>query len=93
MAIVATYKQQPADNLDYAFDYTEFLQSGDSVASGTITVSPSGLTVTGPVVSGKQLKYWVTGGASGVKYKVTVTMRTAVGRIKQDEAIFQIKDV
>lgn len=92
MAIIATYQQQPADNLDYAFDYTDFLQSGDSVLSGTASVSPSGLTVTGPVASGKQLKYWVTGGTTGTKYKVTITMTTSLGRVKQDEAMFVIKD-
>lgn len=93
MSIVATYQQQPADNLDYAFDYADFLQAGDSVASGTQSVSPAGLSVTGPIKSGTQLKYWVTGGVSGTKYKVTITMTTTLGRVKQDEAVFMIKDI
>lgn len=92
MAIIASYKQQPADNLDYAFDYSDFLQSGDSLLSATATVSPTGLTVTTPVVSGQQVKFWLTGGVSGTKYKLTITTTTAIGRVKQDEAYVTIKD-
>lgn len=92
MAIIASYKQQPADNLDYAFDYTDFLQSGDHLLSATTSVSPSGLTVTPAVVAGTQVKFWVTGGVSGTKYKITITTTTSAGRVKQDEAYVTIKE-
>lgn len=92
MAIVASYEQQPADYLDYALDYDEFLPADDAPMSCTVAVAPVGLTVSSPVVTGRQVKYWVSGGASGIKYKVTLTMTSVLGRIKQDEVRFSIKD-
>lgn len=93
MAIVGSYKQQPSDVLDYAFDYSDFLQVDDSLLSATSSVTPSGLTVNAPFVSDKQIKFWVSGGTDGVKYKLTITATTAVGRVKQDEAYITIKEI
>lgn len=93
MAILATYTKQPAERKDYDLDYSDWLPNGDTVASATATVSPSGLTVDAPVVvSGKTVKLWVSGGTGGVKYKVTVKATTTVGRIDEEELIFNVKD-
>lgn len=92
MAILNTFVKQPADYLDYDVEYEDFLSDGDSVASGTATVSAAGLTVDPPLVVGTTLKLWVAGGTVGTTYKVDVTMTTAQGRIKQDELRFRIKE-
>lgn len=89
MAFIANFVQQPADRLDYDIPYD--VASGDSVLSTVATVSPAGLTVTALVV-GNKVKLWVEGGTNGVSYKVTVTTTTTLGRIKQDELKFKIKD-
>jgi hypothetical protein len=92
MAILNTFTKQPAESLDYDIEYEDFLSTGDSVASGTAVATPSGLTVDAPLVVGTALKLWVSGGTAGTTYKVEVTMTTALGRIKQDELRFRIKD-
>lgn len=93
MAVIASFKQQPAEVLDYDVDYTDWLPSSDSVGTATSAVSPVGLVVDAQVVSGKFVKLWVSGGTSGVKYKVTLTVETAIGRTKQDEILFTVKDI
>lgn len=94
MAVLNTYSKQPNDVLDYDLDYSEFLSAGDSLSNlSTAAVSPSGLTVHTPLVIGKTLKIWVQGGSAGVKYKVTVQAVTVLGRTKEDELIFRVKDI
>lgn len=93
MALLNTYRKQPADALDYDIDYAEFLDSGDAVDSGSVVVTPAGLTVSAPIVTDSRLKLWVSGGTDATTYKVTVTMTTTHGRVKQDELKFKVKDI
>lgn len=93
MAVIARYTPQPNDNLDYDVHYDDFLSDGDSIAYGTATVSPAGLVLNSPLVVGNALKLWVSGGQAGVKYKVTVRMFSTLGREKEDEIIFKVKEV
>ena len=92
MAILATYTQQPADRLDYDFDYTNWLFDGDTVQSAIAASTPTGLTVGTPVVSLTKVKLWISGGTNLATYKVTVTTTTVDGRIKQDEIRIKVKD-
>lgn len=93
MTILNTYIKQPAENLDYDIDYSDFLSTGDSIAYGSASVSPVGLTLQTPMVVGKTLKLWVSGGTDKITYKVTINMTTTQGRIKQDEIVFKVKDI
>ena len=92
MALIGSYSQQPADKLDYDIDYSEWLVTGDSLLSATVTVDPVGLTVD-HIIVGKKIKVWAYGGTNLVKYKITVTATTSLGRIKQDEIKLSIKDI
>ena len=98
MAVLATYTQQPADRLDYDVYYAsapdgtaDWLDTGDSIASVTSAVDVVGLTVT-HVLTSPRVKLWVSGGVAGVAYKITVTVTTTLGRIKQDEMKIRVKD-
>lgn len=93
MSVLNTFTKQPADVLDYDIEYVGFLSPGDSVLSGVATVEPAGLVVQTPIKVGTTLKLWISGGTHGTKYKVTVTATTALGRTKQDELLFKVKDV
>ena len=92
MAILNTYIKQPTETLDYDIEYVDFLSDGDSLQAGASSVSPVGLTVHSPLVVGTKLKVWVEGGTVGVTYKVTVQATTALGRVKEDELVFKIKE-
>ena len=103
MAILATYEQQPGEKLDYDVYYRnspdgkdDWLDAGDALnnAKTTVSTSPTGLTVTQITLSSSdRVKLWVSGGVSGVKYKVTLTVGTLLGRVKQDEVLFKIKEI
>lgn len=93
--LLATFTHQPADQLDYDIDYSEWLPSGDAVASATLQVDKPGLTILDPLVVSDStvLKLWVQSGATAGTYKASVNMTTVLGRIKQDEVKFKVKDV
>lgn len=96
MSILKKWIQQPSDRIDYAFDYANgedpFLEPGDSLESATVVCEPTGLHVHNVSAIEGQVRFWVTGGIPGEKYKVTCTASTKLGRIKQDEVIFVIKE-
>ena len=100
--ILGRFTKQPAETLDYDIDFTEFLADGDLlVTTGdppvpeplSVTVLPAGLTL-GPtvVLGGLKVKQWVSGGTNGVSYKVTLTLTSNAGRVKQVEFVVRVKD-
>lgn len=86
---LASYTQQPADRLDY--DIPVDLSEGDTVNAATVAVTPTGLTVVA-VTTDDTVKLWVEDGVAGTVYKAEVTITTALGRTRQVELRFRIKD-
>lgn len=93
MAIIGAFTKQPGDTLDYDIDYTQWLVAGDEVTSAVAAAAPSGLTLVS-VSEGVPdvVKVWVSGGTSGVRYKVTVITSTKGGRVKEDEFLLTVKE-
>ena len=101
--ILGTMNKQPADRYDYDIDYSEWLTDKDNVESVAVTVFPDEglldpvpadrLNILSVTVIDPFVKLWIDGGRNGVTYKVTLTMTTADGRIKQDEFKLKVKDI
>jgi hypothetical protein len=95
--------KQPVERVDYDIDYSEWLTANDNVESVVVTVFPDEsvmipvphdrLHVLTAVVIDPIIKLWIEGGRNGVTYKVSLTMTTADGRIKQDEFKLKVKDI
>lgn len=84
-------KKQPGDTLDYDLDFSRWLPEGDAMVLAT-AVADAGLTV-GPVeVIPPVVKVWLSGGVTGDSYKVTVTMQTEAGRIKESDFILRVTE-
>lgn len=95
MTIVGTYYKQPVEVLDYDVDFSIWMPSGDVIDLATATVSPSGgleIDSVTAVVPDNYVKVWVSGGTSGVTYKVECTVTTDDGRVKQAEINIAVKD-
>lgn len=97
MPILARYEQQPGETLDYDFDfYTNFLSTLGDTAPGpgglVVTVEP-GLTLQSSSLTDGRVKVWLSGGKDGSGYKVTATVTTTGGRVKQAEIYVKVKEV
>lgn len=91
--ILGTFSKQPVEVLDYDIDCSEWLVSDDALASATAVVDGTGLIVDSVLISSPRVKVWLSGGTNGSTYKVTVTITTEDGRVKQVEFRVRVRDV
>ncbi len=96
--ILAKYEKQPAEVKDYDIDYSEWLGPPTDTVSSLVTVVTCATEVVPALVvqtfetAATTVKLWIAGGTDGARYKVTVRMTTAGGRIDESELIFTVKD-
>lgn len=86
-----SYILDPSAELDFAVDWTDWLQDGETISDASWTV-PAGLSeVDGhdsSVVDGL-CTIWLTGGTPGCSYTVTCHITTSMGR--QDDRSLTIE--
>lgn len=71
--------KDPDATLDYAVDWTAWLEDGDSIAASEWIVT--GLTGTRQALVGATATIWLSGGEPWQTYLVTNRVTTAAGRI------------
>ena len=76
---MTTYIKDPQSVLDYGFDWSDWLDTGDTVSTSTWTV-PTGITEDSETETSTATTIWLSGGTVGKKYKITNRMVTANGR-------------
>ena len=78
-----TFQKDKDATLDYGFDWTGWLSSGEIIVAYTITLSASTLTkVTDSATSGSVI-VWLSGGTSGSRYGVSCKITTDQNRIDE----------
>lgn len=91
MALVGSFKQQPAETLDYDIDFSEWLPPNDHMVSASVAVTPAGLS-TSFAIENQRVKVWCWDGVSNTTYKITVTATTNDFRVKEVEFKVKVKD-
>lgn len=84
---MTSFIHDPQAVLDYVVDWTDWLDSGDTISSKTVTV-PSGVTLTSSSIAGSTVVAWISGGTAGTDYLITVHITTAASR--QDDRSFTL---
>lgn len=96
MPILAKYTKQPADVQDYDVDFqTEFLSAMADIApgpAGLVVLADAGIHLDTYSLNNGLAKVWLSGGTDGNSYKVTVTLTTTAGRVKQVEFVIKVKE-
>lgn len=92
--IVATFEKQNFDEQDYDIDFNPYLSNvGDSIATLAVTAQ-DGITLGSgdKAASHTQgvVKFWVSGGVSGTRYKITIQITTAATRKLEHEVIIAL---
>ena len=82
--------KDPSAVLDYVFDWTEWLATGETITDHTITAD-TGITVDSSTELDGKVTVWLSGGTAGVNYKVACLITTSAGRT--DERTIWIKVV
>lgn len=87
-----TFEKDPADKRDYGFDWSDWLDSGDTIFLTSWTV-PSGLTEGAKDNGTLQSKIWLSGGTAGETYEVTCKVTTIGGRIREATFFVAVREL
>lgn len=79
MQVEKEFEHAPLAKLDYGFDWSLWLASGETVATSVWTVDAA-LTQSSPSNTGTVTSVFVEGGVSGTSYKLINNITTSVGR-------------
>ena len=82
--------KDPSAVLDYVFDWTGWLATGETIANYTITAD-TGITDDSSTEDAGKVTVWLSGGTAGINYKVACLITTSAGRT--DERTIWIKVV
>ena len=84
------FVKSPAGNLDYEFDWSEWL-GGDNIEVSSFTVD-AGVTVESQSHTQKVVTVWLSGGEMYHVYGVRCSIHTQGGRIDHRTAMLTIKE-
>ncbi len=93
MSVLEKFTKQPADVQDYDIDFSEYLTSMGDIALSQVTSADPGITLVYSMLTGAVVKVFLSGGITGASYKVTTTLTTMGGRVKQAEIVIKVKEV
>ena len=82
------YLKDPSAILDWAFDWTDWLATAETITDHTITAD-TGITVDSSTEDAGKVTVWLSGGTAGQNYKVACKITTSAGRT--DERTIWIK--
>lgn len=95
MALIGKLTKRVSEVLDFDVEFGTWLDAagGDTGATLSVTVE-DGLTLGQHLFtpSTGTAKVWVSGGQAGEAYRVTLTLSTSTGRIKQVQVGVKVKD-
>jgi len=72
--------KDPGANLDYSFDWEDWLAVGETISTSSWSVS-AGITKGSETDTDTTTTVWLTGGTAGTAYTITCTVTTSTGRI------------
>jgi hypothetical protein len=93
------FKKTPIERKRYSLDYTDWLDTGETIIAVTFTVTPT--TGASPLevdayqisVDGKEISFFVDDGDDSVDYEISVVVTTSGGQIKEDEIGFVVREL
>jgi len=96
---IAKYVKATGDRKRYQIDYTDWLDTGEQVSAVVFTIEDNAalpvLVIDGIQVlpTGLGVQYYISGGVTGVTYRVLADLSTTIGpQQKRDEIFVTIRE-
>lgn len=87
-----SWTKDPDATLDYAFDWTPWLDEAEEITDQVVTV-PAGLTIAqAAVVNAGVVTVWLSGGDAGEVYAVACRVTTDQGRTDERTYYLEVRD-
>lgn len=78
--VVARFAKDPQARLDYAFDWSDWLEVAETISSYTVTVASGDVTKVSDQQASGIVTVWLTGGTAGTQARVTCHITTSANR-------------
>jgi hypothetical protein len=85
---IPTYTHDPNADLDYGWDWSDWLGS-DVITASTWSVDPTGPTLHNPTFSDTATTVWISGGTSGAVHRVINHITT--DNLREEDSSFRIQ--
>jgi hypothetical protein len=85
--MAAIFEKDPDAVLDYEFDWSDWLPSGDTIASAVVEAE-TGIVIDSQANTSTAVTVWLSGGTANTGYEVTCHITTAEAR--QDDRTITI---
>ena len=84
------FTKDPDATLDYTFDWSEWLQDGESITSHDVDV-PEGITLDEVAASATAVTAWLTGGTASGRYSIRCRITTDNTPARIDDRTIEIQ--
>lgn len=88
---MARWLKDPEATLDYAWDWSAWLEAGETIDDYTITV-PAALTLVSDSEAAGVVTVWLSGGIDNAIYKAACRIETSLNRIDVRRIIFRMEE-
>lgn len=88
---MTTFLHDPESVLDHQFDWSLWLESGETIVSYVVTV-PTGITLASDGRVGAVVTAWVSGGTAGNRYRVECKITTSEGRTDERSITLSVQE-
>lgn len=75
--------KDPNATLDYTFDWSDYLEAGETITAGTVISNHSSLIVDSFTAGTVSVRAWISGGVVDSVYKVGCRVTTSESRIDE----------
>jgi hypothetical protein len=89
--VAEDWVKDPSAVLDWHWDWTDWLASGETISTSTVTVS-AGMTLGSSSNTGTSATAWLAGGTPGQPYLVANRIVTNQGRTDERSITIRVKD-
>lgn len=92
---LAKFGKEPGERKRYVLDYSEWLETSETITNVAFAVTPSGALEVDSYSIGSpatDVAFFVSGGVDGVTYSVEAVITTSVGQIREDQITYAVKE-
>ena len=85
------YVKDPADVLDYRFDWSQWLTVGESIQTSTVSAD-TGITIDSSSNTTDSVTVWLSGGSLGGNYRVSSKIETTMARTVERSIAIKVEE-
>jgi hypothetical protein len=91
MGTLKRFTKRPGETIDYDITFVEWLAKRADTVSTFSVATDAGITKVAEEHASGVVKVYLSGGTAGRTYKVTATITTVLGRIKQGQITVRVR--